>query len=500
MLIITSRRFYFLILILFLYSVSFASESDIDKYIKTGLESCYQFSWRNAEKDFEYIIRNYSSDPRGYHYKSSVYLWYYLSSGNETDLDTFLKYSNIAIEKAEAILDRDPGNEEINYTLGNAYTCRTLGYAKSESYINAIWSSKKSEKYLTKVIELNPGNYDAYLGLGLYNFAAAQIPSAFKWALELAGISGDEETGIKYIKISAEKGTLSRVEAKYYLSQLLAGVIMDFRKAEEILSSLHKKYPSNILFSYSLAVADLKMKDSRRAENLLKNIIEQNNQKFIKVTSLSNFLLGDVYFRLNDFRTALFYYKKFLDGNESIDYKGIAFLRMGICFEFLENRDSALVCFRKSHTGNQDIEDDIFAARKGELFIKKRPDSIEKSLILASNKIESGNFMEAFQELRGQLDEAKDPVIKGEVLLNLSEAAYYLGRNEESLKYALNGSDLKTGEEGWINAFCCFNAARACKVLGRENEMLNHISKAESLNDWDYQNKLEYLLKSLNRK
>lgn len=500
MLINTSGRLLLFIFLASVISVFGSSNADIDNYIKRGLENCYQFNWKIAEKDFDNIIINYSNDPRGYHYKSSIYLWYYLSSGNESDLDMFLKYSNIAIEKAEEILDTEPLNEEIIYTLGNAYSYRTLGYAKSESYINAIWSSKKSEKYLKKLIELHPANYDAYLGLGLYNFAAAQIPAAFKWALELAGITGDEETGIRYIQISAERGSLSRVEAQYYLSQLLTGVIMDFGKAGEILSSLHKKYPSNILFSYSLAVVYMKMKESDKAEILLKNIIVQNNRKFIKVISFSNFLLGDVYFRSNDFRTALVYYKKFLDGSETSDYKGIASFRMAICYELLGNRESALVYYVKSKTGNKDIEDDIYAARRGEILVKNELSVSERALIMASNKIEYGKFNDGYQELQKLLEAPASQTEKAEILFNISEAAYYLGKYDESLTYALNGAGLKTGEEGWINAFCFYNAARASKYLGREKEMINFVNKAEDSNDWDYQNKLSYLLKSLGRK
>jgi len=40
-------------------------------------------------------------------------------------------------------------------------------------------------------------------------------------ALNLAGISGDKDTGIKYIKLAASKGTISKVEAHYYLSRFI---------------------------------------------------------------------------------------------------------------------------------------------------------------------------------------------------------------------------------------------------------------------------------------
>ena len=98
-----------------------------------------------------------------------------------------------------------------------------MAFGKAENFLDAVWATKKSESYLSEVMEINPKKNDAYLGLGLYNFAVAQIPSSFKWALNLAGISGDKETGVKYIEIAAENGNYAKVEAQYYLSQIQHG-------------------------------------------------------------------------------------------------------------------------------------------------------------------------------------------------------------------------------------------------------------------------------------
>jgi tetratricopeptide (TPR) repeat protein len=471
--------------------------AEIDNIIKRGLENCYHFRWKSAEQDFDLIIKKYPDDPRGYHYKSGIYLWYYLSSKDEKDLENFLRLSDIAIAKGDKILDRDPDNLKINYTLGNAYSYRTLGYAKSESYLNAIWASKKSEKILKKIIESDSKNYDAYLGLGLYNFAAAQIPSAFKWALNLAGISGDEDRGIRFIEITAEKGDLSKIEAKYYLSQLLTGVLLDYERAGQLLTSLNTQYPSNILFSYGLAVVHLKEKNPEKAEKILLNIIRHRETKFRQVVAFSNFLLGDVYFRQNEYEKAISYYKSFLKSTGEKDYKGIASYRIALCYEFTGNKKSSAEYFRLTSSGNPDIEDDIFASRRGSEFLKKSVTGDHLRLISLSNQVESGKFKSAIDGLNEIIGSTGENNIKAEAYYWISEAAFLSGLYKESLNFALKGSAIQASDDGWINALCFYNAARAEKQLG--NNPSKYIESAEENNNSDYQKQISNMLKSLKR-
>jgi tetratricopeptide (TPR) repeat protein len=494
-----SRIVYLSVIFIISFSNIGAAEN-IDLLIRRGLDNCYHFRWKSAENDFNRIIINNPEDPRGYHYLSGIYLWYYLSSGNSSDLNSFLKYSDMAVNKGEKLIDRNSGSEKLNYILGNAYSYRTLGYAKSESYINAIWASKKSEKYLKKVIEINPDNFDAYLGLGLYNFAAAQIPSAFKWALALAGISGDEETGIRYIELAASRGDLSKVEAQYYLCQLLSGVLFDYKSAGEISGNLLRKYPSNILFSYARAVVYLKEKNPEGAEKLLKNIVVSSHGRFIQVISFSNFLLGDVHFRKNDFSNAILYYDEFLRMTKSNDYTGIAALRLGMSYDMNDDLASAKRYYENTSRGNTDIEDDLFARRTGELLKKAGMERDEKLLLQYVNMLEAGRFKQAHYNLSVLADSTKNGRIKAEANYYLSEAAFLMGKFEESVRYALIGGESDSGNDNRIKAYSYYNAARGSKALGKGNEMMKYIEKAEEMNNGDYRNQLKNLIKSLSRR
>ena len=262
------------------------TDKEIENMAIQGLDKSYDFKWDEAEQIFEKIVTKFPQDPRGYHYLASIYLWYYLSSKEKDDYSNFFKYSDLAIEKGNDLVENEPENKDLLYIIGDDYTFRAIVYSKAEHYLDAAWATKKSESYLKKVIELDSTFYDAYLGLGLYNFAIGQIPSAFKWALSLAGIDGEKSLGIKYIKKCAKNGYLSKIDAQYYLSQILAEVLFDYSSAADLLKNLIQRYPDNLIFNYSYASLEIKMHNLGQAQNILEKIVAVDSSKFIQLVSL----------------------------------------------------------------------------------------------------------------------------------------------------------------------------------------------------------------------
>ncbi|HVO76083.1 MAG TPA: hypothetical protein VMT35_18810, partial [Ignavibacteriaceae bacterium] len=89
-----------LIFIIFFLNFQAAAQQQIEKLIRKGLEYNYNFNFKEAWETFQTIIKKYPEDPRGYHYLSSTYLWYYLSNKDENDFNDFVSYSDLSIEKA----------------------------------------------------------------------------------------------------------------------------------------------------------------------------------------------------------------------------------------------------------------------------------------------------------------------------------------------------------------------------------------------------------------
>lgn len=480
-----------------LISVKILPQAYLNQTIKRGLAYEYDFDWDKAEKVFEGIIKRTPDDPRGYHYLAGIYLWYYLSNHDNNSYKKFLEYSDSAIEKAVNILDTKPNNIAILYIIGSDYSYRTIAFAKAEKFLDAVWASKKSESYLSHTLKLDSTFYDAYLGLGLYNFGVGQIPSAFRWALSLAGIHGDKQTGLKYIEKAAKYGNLSKTEAEYYLSQILTDYYFDYNNASHLLQSLVNNYPNNILFNYSLAALDIKRRKLSDAEEILGKVMKSKDTNFAQIIEFSNFLMGDVKYKENHFQAAEEYYKNFIQSSHSSDYKGIAFYRLAVCNEINGERKEAVKYFNLTSEGNMDIEDDIFAKRQGEIYGKRPMAETEIDLIKYSNMIDNGKYKAASDSLLYLITIVKTERMKAEVSLNLSEAYFLLGRYQESLSYALSTKALDVSEEKWIEPYSCFYAARAEARLGNKDAVKSYIDEAKSFSDYDYQKKLKNLIFAL---
>ncbi len=490
---------YFYCAFCFFILLSFGSknifaQSDINNAILRGLDDIYNFRWAQAELTFQKLIDKYPDDPRGYHYKSSIYFWYYFSSRNKEDLQKFMDYSDEAIDKAVALLDSNSVDIETLYILGANYSYRAMAFTQQGKFLDAVWSTKKSESFLNKVIELNPKFHDAYLGLGLYNFAVRQIPRALQWALSLAGMKGDKEKGLDYIKDAMTYGKYSKVEAKYYYSQILTDFFADYSAAAGYMRSLIYRYPDNLLFNYTLAVIYIKDRKLDRAKRILDKIVRSKTNKFQQLVAYSNFLIGDILFKENKFEPATLYFNKFILSTTNNDYQGITNYRLAICYEFMGQPDVANTYFKLSNRGGSDIEDDIYAKRRGGLFSNSEFSKQEMKLVKFKHYVENAKYKTAIDSLSLLCDSTSSDDIKAEALLNISDALFSLGKYAESADTALAAKSLEIENEKWIKPFACFYVARADEKLGKEDDVKTYISEAEDYKDYDYQNKLKNLL------
>ena len=330
--------------------------------------------------------------------------------------------------------------------------------------------------------------------MGLYNFAVAQIPPAFKWALNLVGISGDKDTGVKYIETAAENGNYSRVEAEYYLAQIEMDFLIDYESSAAILKKLIKKFPQNLLFNYSYAVLLMKQRRLTDANRYLDRVVRAGDKKFNQIISFSYFLKGDINFRNNKPDSAMTYYHHFLDSAVDNNYTGIAAFRLAVCYEAKGKREEAVKYFEKAQTGNMDLDDDIYAKRKGELYSKRTIAPSELRLIFISNMLEAGKYKAAYDSLVSLFPEIQAEKLKAEALLYKSEAAYYMGNYQESAELAGQVPEMDSSNEKWVIPFAYYYLAKANKKLGNQDAVKLNVQKADDENNYDYQNKLRNLL------
>lgn len=144
-----------------------------------------------------------------------------------------------------------------------------------------------------------------------------------------------------------------------------------------------------------------------------------------------------------------------------------------------------------------DLDDDIYAKRRGKLFSSRKIYNDELTLIRLSNLVEQGNFKAAVDSINSYLQYVKSEPLMCEANFYLSESHYQLGNYNEALRNAAESLHLNCSEEKWIHPFAAYTAARSLIKLGKFDEAKKYIEKAEDFSDYDYKNKLENFLQVL---
>lgn len=493
------KRVLSFIIILFLFTPFLYSQHFTDRQIQVGLDKIYNFNWADGTKIFNKLIKQDPKDPRGYFYKSIIYLWYYLGNFNEAYLDTFNILSDKTLDLANEKLKTKP-TAELNYLIGADYYNKSIAEARSGNYLQALWTSNQMKKYLDDAVKIKPEIYDAYLGIGLYNFALSQIPSSLEWAANLVGINADKEAGLNFVKKAVQKGKLSKVDAEFYLSQIYSRVIVDHPAAKELLNKLVRRYPKNLLFVFSLAWVNYELNDLKAAQKQLKDVITTKDTLYPFVVSNSYYLMGNIFYAKNLCDSAVTYYKSFLKKAVNNDYKGIANLKIGLCYEMSGNRKEALKYYEDASSGNSDIDEDLYAERKRDELLDNKLSANQIKLIKFSNLIKQNKLFAAKDSLKNFIELPK--LINenlAEAYLYLSEISFYQKKYKESLDFAVKCIKTEVSSEQWIHAYAHYYAAWDSYYLKNYLDAKLFLLQIDELDEYDFSNSLLNKIYSLQR-
>lgn len=323
-----------------------ASSPDWEKiHVMTteGIDALYDFKFKEAEAKFDNVIQEMPQDPRGYFFKAMIYHYRYHMLEVNADYEKFISLSDTVIDVAEEVLDRDENNSNAMFYLGGIYGYRGLILQDKENILKAVWDGKKGYGYLEDAIEINPQNYDAYLGLGLYNYLASRIPKFWHWIISLIGFDPDGLKGKQQLTLVATKGVYTRYEAKWWLSQIYNWERQP-EKAFKYLSELATSFPDNPFYTQNYG--EVLVNQQHRADEAipwLEKAINTNNPDAERFATLGYYRLGHAYRFKNEFPKAIELYKKFIS-TTTIDTlrKRYAHFLTGLCYEMLGDRASAI--------------------------------------------------------------------------------------------------------------------------------------------------------------
>ena len=243
---------------------------------KQGLDLLYSGQTEEAITLFQQVQKSAPDQPVGYFLEAGARWWEiyceacefkwnmidaWKAPRNAND-EAYLALADKTIQLAEASIARGD-SAEMELYAGMGWMLRARMLALLDVRRGTAQAAVKGRAHLLRCIALDPQMYDAYAGLGIYNYYVDTLSAIAKVLRFFMGIpSGDKQDGIRQLHTAMERGVIARVESRYYLAKNLRNYELNYAGSIELITPLVTEYPRNPFFR--LLLADVQAKLDRR--------------------------------------------------------------------------------------------------------------------------------------------------------------------------------------------------------------------------------------------
>ncbi len=220
---------------------------DFNPLLDRGLKVLYSGNYEAAEACFDSFIAAHPRHPAGWFFKAGLYQmrmtdqecdsW---ATQHQRSLDSAMYYSQQAI----AANGRDAW---ARFIRGGTYSYLAARDGRSKKYLSALNHGLAAVADFKRALELDTCLYDAYLGLGTYNYFRTRAVSVLKW---LPFIGDNRDKGIAQIERAISQGRFTNVMAR----NGLVWILIDYERYQPALTwaeGLEQEFPQNAFFFWA---------------------------------------------------------------------------------------------------------------------------------------------------------------------------------------------------------------------------------------------------------
>jgi tetratricopeptide (TPR) repeat protein len=254
----------------------------------------------------------------------------------------------IAIQKADAILSRNPNDVQALYAKGIANG--TLGSFEAtikRSYVAAYTKARIAHDLHEQVLKLDPGFDDAELSIGAYDYVIGVIPSFVRFLLAPFGVrSAGKDIGIQELEKAATNGKIASTDAKMILTVVYTRE-KQYERAVEVYDGLHARYPGNYAIRLAEASVYGRMQKWDEADRIYDEVLDK---VMAKRDGYDRLRRAKVFYARGSNEVAGQQFEKAIDafsqvvgaGDATEDEKARAYLWLGKLFDSKKDRNKAV--------------------------------------------------------------------------------------------------------------------------------------------------------------
>jgi len=225
--------------------------------LQQGLWWLYHLRYEKAVALYDQHIARDPEDPAGYFYKAAADWWHLAQEFEYEQPDIQKRFDesvDLTIAKAKARLKRlDEKNPQqakeiasIYLYWGGAEGLRGRWLVTQKHWVKAYFSGRAGFLKLKKAVRLDPSQYDAYMGIGIYDYFSDTL-SGVVGALSAILVRGDRKRGIATLEQATLRSEHARVEAMIFLAEIYTFEEKQPEKALPLLRQLRQEYPDSPL-------------------------------------------------------------------------------------------------------------------------------------------------------------------------------------------------------------------------------------------------------------
>lgn len=357
----------------------------VDPLTQPGWQHFYNNEFDEALADFQKEVDARPNDPEAWNHLAQGILYREMDRNGalESQLvsgtNPFLRRAKLEVKPSvksrflgalgkattlsEAELSKNPKSIHALYALSVVNGLRSnYLFLVEKSWMDALKAASASRKFSNRILEIDPGFIDTNIVQGVDNYIVGSLPMYMRALGFVAGVHGDREGGIKQLQEVAQRGVLSKYDARI----ILAAIYRRERRSKDaipLVKGLADRFPRNYLFPLELVQMYSDVGNKNAALSVLADVEQRKQSGMAGYKQLPEekiaYLRGNLLFWYDDFQDALTNLKLATANAENLDLgtAQLAWFRQAQTLDLLNRHDEAIPAYREA--ANVSVQSDI---------------------------------------------------------------------------------------------------------------------------------------------